>query len=105
VQSATKQAVDNVGAITTIMGDIDSFTAALSAAVQEQNAAAGEITRNIGHAATGTANVARSIAGTAEATENTNRSADMVLATANDLSQQAAQLRASVDRFLANVAA
>jgi len=105
VQSATRQAVDNVGAITTIMGDIDSFTAALSAAVQQQNAAASEITNGIGQAATGTANVARSIAGTAEATENTNRSADMVLATANDLSQQATQLRASVDRFLANVAA
>ena len=105
VQSATKQAVDNVGAITAIMGDIDSFTVALSAAVHQQNAAAVEITRSIGHAADGTANVARSIAGTAEATENTNRSADMVLTTANDLSQQAAQLRASVDRFLANVAA
>jgi methyl-accepting chemotaxis protein len=105
VQSATRQAVDNVGAITTIMGDIDSFTAALSAAVQQQNAAVSEIARSIGHAASGTASVARSIAGTAEATENTNRSADMVLATANDLSQQAAQLRASVDRFLANVAA
>src|SRR5262245_56160998 len=105
VQSATKQAVDNVGAITAIMGDIDSFTATISAAVQQQNEAAREITRSIGHAASGTANVARSIAGTAEATENTNRSADMVLATANDLSQQAAQLRASVDRFLANVAA
>ena len=87
------------------MGDIDSFTAAISNAVREQNEAASEITRSIGQAATGTANVARSIAGTAQATENTNRSADMVLATANDLSEQAAQLRASVDRFLANVAA
>ena len=48
--------------------------------------------------------VARSIAGTAEATENANRSADKVLATAHDLSNQAAQLRSSVDRFLANVA-
>jgi methyl-accepting chemotaxis protein len=105
VQNATRQAVDNVGAITAIMGDIDSFTAALSAAVQEQNAAAIEITRSIGNAATGTANVARSIAGTAEATENTNRSADRVLATATGLSQQAAHLRSSVDRFLANVAA
>jgi len=105
VQSATRQAVDNVGAITAIMGNIDSFTATLSAAVQQQNAAASEITRSIGHAATGTANVARSIAGTAEATENANRSADTVLATANGLSQRAAQLRSSVDRFLANVAA
>ena len=49
--------------------------------------------------------VARSIAGTAEANENANRSADKVLATAHDLSDQAVQLRASVDRFLANVAA
>ncbi len=105
VQSATRQAVENVGAITTIMSDIDSFTSSIAAAVSQQNTAANEISQNIGQAAAGTAVVARSIAGTAQATENTNRSADKVLATAHDLSNQAAQLRASVDRFLANVAA
>jgi methyl-accepting chemotaxis protein len=104
VQSATRLAVDNVGAITTIMGDIDSFTSTIAAAVAQQNMAATEISQNIGQAAAGTAIVARSIAGTAEATENANRSADKVLATAHDLSDQAAQLRSSVDRFLANVA-
>ncbi|WIW46859.2 methyl-accepting chemotaxis protein [Bradyrhizobium sp. 62B] len=105
VQSATRQAVDNVGAIANIIGDIDRFTGRIAAAVDQQNAAAGEISRNIGQAATGTALVARSIAGTAEATDNANRSADLVLSTAHDLSHQAAQLRASVDRFIANVAA
>jgi methyl-accepting chemotaxis protein len=105
VQSATRQAVDNVGAIALIIGDIDSFTGRIAEAIGQQSAAAGEISRNIGQAANGTALVARSIAGTAQATDDANRSADMVLATANDLSQQAAQLRASVDRFLANVAA
>jgi methyl-accepting chemotaxis protein len=105
VQSATRQAVDNVGAIATIMGDIDSFTSSIAAAVAQQNMAATEISQSIGQAAAGTAIVARSIAGTAEATENANRSADKVLATAHDLSDQAAQLRSSVDRFLANVAA
>ena len=105
VQSATRQAVDNVGAITAIMSDIDSFTSSIAAAVTQQNVAATEISQNIGQAAVGTATVARSIAGTAEATENTNRSAHKVLATAHDLSDQAAQLRASVDRFLSNVAA
>jgi methyl-accepting chemotaxis protein len=105
VQSATRLAVDNVGAITAIMGDIDSFTSSIAAAVAQQNIAANEISQNIGQAANGTAIVARSIAGTAEATENANRSADKVLATAHDLSDQAAQLRSSVDRFLANVAA
>jgi methyl-accepting chemotaxis protein len=104
VQSATRQAVENVGAITTIMSDIDSFTSSIASAVSQQNMAANEISQNIGQAAAGTAIVARSIAGTAQATENANRSADKVLATAHDLSDQAAQLRSSVDRFLANVA-
>jgi methyl-accepting chemotaxis protein len=105
VQSATKQAVDNVGAIAAIMGDIDSFTASIAAAVDQQNAATTDISRNIGQAAAGTASVAQSIAGTAAASENTNRSADLVLTTASDLSRQAAELRSSVDRFLSNVAA
>jgi methyl-accepting chemotaxis protein len=105
VQSATRRAVENVGAITTIMNDIDSFTSSIAAAVSQQNTAANEISRNIGQAANGTAVVARSIAGTAQATENANCSADKVLATAHDLSDQASQLRSSVDRFLANVAA
>jgi methyl-accepting chemotaxis protein len=105
VQSATRQAVDNVGAIAAIMKDIDSFTATIAEAVSQQNAATNEISRNIGQAAAGTASVAQSIAGTAAASENTNRSADLVLTTAKDLSQQAAELRLSVDRFLANVAA
>jgi methyl-accepting chemotaxis protein len=105
VQSATKRAVDNVGAIADIMKDIDSFTATIAEAVGQQNAATSEISRNIGQAAAGTASVAQSIAGTAAASEDTNRSADLVLTTAKDLSQQAAELRLSVDRFLANVAA
>jgi methyl-accepting chemotaxis protein len=105
VQSATRQAVDNVGAIASIMDEIDRFTAAIADAVGQQNAAASEISRSIGHAAAGTESVARSIAGTATATENTNRSADLVLSTARNLSDQAADLRASVDRFLSNVAA
>ena len=105
VQSATRQAVDNVGAIAAIMKDIDSFTATIADAVSQQNAATSEISRNIGQAAAGTASVAQSIAGTAAASEDTNRSADLVLTTAKDLSLQAAELRLSVDRFLANVAA
>ena len=93
VQVATKRAVDNVGAITSVMADIDSFTAAI------------KISENIRQAAAGTASVAQRIAGTAAASENTNRSADLVLATAQELSSQATELRSSVDHFLANAAA
>jgi methyl-accepting chemotaxis protein len=105
VQVATKRAVDNVGAITSVMADIDSFTAAIARAMNQQNTAAIEISENIRQAAAGTASVAERIAGTAAASENTNRSADLVLATAQELSSQAAELRSSVDHFLANAAA
>jgi methyl-accepting chemotaxis protein len=105
VQAATSQAVDTVGAIATVMGDIDGFTAAIASAVGQQNMAATEITDNIRQAARGTESVARSVAGTATSIGETGRSAQAVLTTANDLTRQAADLRSSVDRFLANVAA
>jgi methyl-accepting chemotaxis protein len=105
VQSATRQAVENVGAIASIMGEIDGFTAVIAQAVTKQDEAAVEMSRNIGQAAAGTDSVARSIAGTAAATENADRSAGLVLATARELSQQAASLRSSVDHFLSKVAA
>ncbi len=105
VQLATKRAVENVGAITAVMGEIDSFTAAIATAVNQQNTAATEISRSIREAAAGTANVAQGISGTAEANATTHSSADSVLATAQDLSRQAVELRSSVDRFLSNVAA
>jgi methyl-accepting chemotaxis protein len=105
VQLASKRAVDNVGAITAVMNEIDTFTAAIASAVNQQNAAAAEITENIRHAAAGTADVARGISGAAAASENANHSAELILRSANDLSRQAAELRSSVDRFLSNVAA
>ena len=105
VQVATKRAVDNVGAITSVMADIDSFTGAIARAMSQQNTAAIEISENIRHAAAGTSSVAQRIAGTASASENTNRSADLVLTTARELSNQATELRSSVDHFLASAAA
>jgi methyl-accepting chemotaxis protein len=105
VQLATKRAVENVGAITAVMGEINGFTASIASAVNLQNKAASEISQNIRQAADGTANVARGIAGATAASEDTNRSADLVLSSAHELSAQATELRSSVDRFLANVAA
>jgi len=105
VQVATKRAVDNVGAITAVMADIDSFTASIARAMSQQKTAAIEISENIRQAAAGTASVAESIAGTAAASEDTNRSAGLVLTTAQQLSSQAAELRSSVDQFLEKAAA
>jgi len=67
VQVATKRAVDNVGAITSVMSYIDSFTRRSARAMNQQNTAAIEISENIRQAAAGTASVAQRIAGTAAA--------------------------------------
>ena len=105
VQLATKRAVETVGGIAGIMTEIDGFTSNIATAMVQQNTAATEISENIRQSAAASEDVARSVAGTADAVAETNRSADAVLTTANDLSRQAAELRSSVDRFLANVAA
>jgi methyl-accepting chemotaxis protein len=101
VQSATKQAVDNVGAIASIMDEIDRFTAAIADAVEPAERR-GE--RNI---AEYRARRRRNGKRRPEHCGNGHRDrehqlvpADLVLATARDLSDQAADLRASVDRFL-----
>ena len=104
VQAATSQAVDTVGAIATVMGT-STFTARLPARWASRTRRPARSPGISDRRPPGTALVARSIAGTAEATDNANRTADMVLATAHDLSGQATQLRSSVDRFLSNVAA
>ena len=94
VQSATRQAVDNVGAIATIMGDIDRFTAALSRTSTSRTRATSEITHGIGQAATGTATASRRhrrYSGGDREHQPFRR--HLVLTTAKDLSQQTADAR------------
>lgn len=81
-----------VGFIRTIAGQTDLL--ALNATIEAARA---------GEAGRGFAVVASEVK--ALATQTAKATADMVLATAHDLSGQATQLRSLVDRFLSNVAA
>ena len=104
VQSATRQAVEKVGAIAAIIGDIDGFTASISTAVSQQNAAAAEISRVSGTRLPARHRL-RAVSPGRRRARGEGATAGLVLATAHDLSDQAMQLRSSVDRFLSNVAA
>jgi methyl-accepting chemotaxis protein len=105
VQSSTEGAVRAIRSIASVMTDINGLTSRLGQAVEQQGAATDEISRNIQNAATATQDVARNVAGTATAIGETSHSASDVLDAAKKLTVHANALRASVDRFLTNVAA
>uniref|UniRef100_UPI003158CF7C methyl-accepting chemotaxis protein n=1 Tax=Methylobacterium sp. 092160098-2 TaxID=3025129 RepID=UPI003158CF7C len=105
IQTVTGQAVEAIGTITGRIGEISAVAAAIAAAVEQQGVATQEIVRNITQVSTGTQEVTGTIAGVAQAADQTGRAADHVLTAATALTRQSEQLAVEVGRFLAGVRA
>ena len=105
VQSSTGSAVDAIGRIAGRMQEIDSCTAAVSAAVQQQSAATAEISQNVAGAADGAKLVVSVLGNVTDAANETRQSADRVLTASQAVEAAAAELRHEVEGFLARVAA
>ncbi|CAO4145925.1 methyl-accepting chemotaxis protein [Methylorubrum extorquens] len=105
IQGATGQAVGAIGSITTRIREINTVTATIAAAVEQQGAATQEIVRNVAEASVGTSEVTTNIGGVAEASEETGAAASQVLMSASELSRQSEHLSAEVKRFLATIRA
>ncbi len=105
VQSSTSRAVEGIRSIVGVMAEINNTTADIAGAVRQQGTATEEIARNIQGVADATQNVARNVAGTTSSISDTNRAAAEVLESAEYMTSHSAELRASVDRFLRDVAA
>jgi methyl-accepting chemotaxis protein len=105
MQNATTEAVQAIEGIGRTIGAINEITSAISTAVEQQGAATQEIARNVQEAALGTGQVSSNIAAVNHAAEKTGAASNGVLASAEQLSTQAAALRTDVDRFLANIRA
>ena len=105
VQDSTGGAVSAIGRITCRMREIDSCATAVSAAVEEQNAATAEISQNVASAAGGAKLVVAVLAEVAGAATETRQSAESVLTAAQAVETAAEELRGEVDGFLARVAA
>ena len=104
VQTSTSGAVEAIRCIAMRMQEINETTSAVSAAVEQQNAATGDIKHNVTSAADGT-NVMASVLGeVAGATTETRSSAQIVLDASETVAKDIAKLRANVEAFLANVA-
>ena len=105
IQDATTRTVGEIGAIGGTIQQINEFSTAIAAAIEEQGAATGEITRNIQQAAVGTQEVSHTIAGVSTAATETGAAAAQVRGSAAELSEQAERLRHEVTTFIGAIRA
>jgi methyl-accepting chemotaxis protein len=105
MQSATKEAVNAILAITGTIDEVSTIATAIAAAVEEQGAATGEIARNVQHTAIAAQQVTANISGVNRAAGDTGAAATQVLGAAGELSKQSERLSHEVRGFVASVRA
>jgi methyl-accepting chemotaxis protein len=105
VQSSTSGAVEAIRRIAERMREIDRFTSAVAASIEQQSAATGQISRNVSDAAQGT-KVAVSVLGkVTDAATHTSASASTMLEGSQAVEEAVSELRSEVETFLAKVVA
>ena len=104
VQDSTAGAVEAIRQIAARMQEINQYTTAVAAAVEEQNAATGEISNNVASAAQGAGHVVAVLSEVANAATETRGSAQVVREASEAVEQAVSNLRLEVEDFLAKVA-
>jgi len=105
VQNSTAGAVEAIRQIAARMHEINEYTTAVAAAVQQQDSATGEISHNVASAAQGTGHVVAVLGEVAGAATETRASAEVVRDASQTVETAVANLRLEVEGFLAKVAA
>jgi methyl-accepting chemotaxis protein len=103
IQGAASKAVDAMSSIGGTIHQMSEITTTIAAAMEEQRAAAGEITRSAQEAADGTREVFSNIQEVDQATSETGESAGQVLEASLAVSRQSDTLKTSVTEFLQEV--
>ena len=93
IQLDTRDAVDAIGKISTIIDQISDIQVTISSAVEEQSVTTNEIGRNATEAARGSADIATNIEGVARAAQDTTRRVGESLTSCEDLSKLAIDLQ------------
>ena len=99
IQVDTKGAASAIASVSGVIHQINSISATIAAAVEEQSATTNEMTRNANEAASGAADISSSIGGVAQAAEGTSARAQESQRAAQELSSVAAQLNALMRQF------
>jgi methyl-accepting chemotaxis protein len=99
IQTDTKSAVDAIGMISGVIGQINDISNTIATAVEEQNATTNEMSRNVTEAARGAGEISKNIAGVAEAAQSTSHGAGDSQKAAAQLSNMSTELRELVAQF------
>jgi methyl-accepting chemotaxis protein len=104
VQDSTADAVEAIRQIAARMQEINQYTAAVAAAVEQQNSATGEISHNVAGAADSTGHVVVVLSEVTNAATETRSSAEVVRDVSQTVTAAVDKLRHEVEDFLAKVA-
>ena len=104
VQGSTSSAVESIRRITQRMQEIQHYTSAVAASIEEQHAATSNISQNVASAAQASQTVATVLSDVAGAALQTRVSAQTVLDASQSVETAVGDLRRQVESFLAGVA-
>ncbi len=105
IQQATHRAVDTIKGIVGTINGIGEINNAIASAVEEQNAATGEIAGNVQRTSDSTQEVSDSMKTVNDAVTDTSAAATQVSGASKRLTEQSDVLSTTVDRFLNEVRA
>ncbi|WP_433377330.1 methyl-accepting chemotaxis protein [Actinoplanes sp. CA-142083] len=99
IQAESGVAVHAIQEIGRVIATINDYTTTIAAAVEEQTATTGEISRSVDRAAEGSSSIAETIAGVADAARHVTAGATETQQTASELARTAAELQATVATY------
>jgi methyl-accepting chemotaxis protein len=99
IQADTGGAVEAIGRIGTVIGQINDYQLTIASAVEEQTATTNEMSRSVAEAAGGTTEIAANITGVSAAAGSTTQALGQTRVAVDELSRMATDLRATVGRF------
>jgi methyl-accepting chemotaxis protein len=102
IQADTKEAVDAIASISSVIDQVNNISGTIATAVEEQSATTDEMTRNIADAAKGSAEITRNVEGVSEAAHGTSVSAQESQKASNELAHMAVELHGLVAQFRLN---
>ena len=105
IQASAQDAARVIGEVGSTVREIDEVSATIADTIEQQQAATQEIASNVSVAARGTQDVSDTIAGIGQEAGQAGSAADMVVATAEKMTSQSAELRDAVGRFLSQIRA
>jgi methyl-accepting chemotaxis protein len=99
IQQDTESAVVAIGEISHIIARINDYQLTIASAVEEQTATTGEMSRSVADAAHGSADIAGTISGVADATQTTTATLVETTGAVNELAGITAELQQVIGRF------